>query len=39
MALGYSQNEAAAAAEGVSADGTQSLEEKIRAALQAFARR
>lgn len=38
MALGYTQPEAAAAAESISSDAVQTLEEKIRAALQAFAR-
>ena len=38
MALGYTQAEAAAAAEVISPDSTQTLEEKVRTALQAFAR-
>lgn len=38
MALGYSQAEAAAASEHLPSDGGVTLEERIRAALQAFSR-
>ena len=38
MALGYSQAEAAAAADQLPTDGALTLEERVRAALQAFSR-